>query len=257
MVHSFDVFLIYHFSLFFMPYILVTICARGGSKGIPGKNIKKIAGKPLLAYTADIARSFAKKVNADLVLSTDSEEIIRIGKECGIPVTYLRPAELANDICSKCDAIKDVMLWMENSLGKKYDFVVDLDITSPIRSMNDIEKCLEMAEKEKDLLTLFSVSPCGRNPYFNMVEQKSDGFYGVVKDAGDITSRQTSPKVYDINGSIYVYRREALDREKPRAITDRTKVFVMDHICFDLDEPEDYDYMEYLMSKGKLKDFMR
>lgn len=232
--------------------ILVTLCARGGSKGIPGKNIKLIAGKPLLSYTAIIAEKFAKTINADLALSTDSKEIIEIGKEYGIPVNYLRPEELANDICSKCDAIKDLMLWMEKNKGIKYDFVIDLDITSPIRTMEDISKCLKIAESDPRILTVFSVSPCGRNPYFNMVEEKNDGFYRVVKEAGDITSRQTSPKVYDINGSIYVYRREALDREKPRAVTERTKVFIMDHICFDLDEPSDYDYMEFLLSSGRL-----
>lgn len=234
-----------------MKNILITICARGGSKGIPGKNIKPVGGKPLLAYTIGIARKIAEKHGADIVLSTDSEQIKDVGKEYGLPSDYTRPDYLANDTCGKADAIKDAMLYAENNNGKRYDFIVDLDVTSPIRTVKDIEESIKMLESDSDALTIFSVNPCSRNPYFNMVEHKDNGFYNVVL-GGIYTTRQSAPKVYDMNASIYVYRREALDCEKPKAVTDRSLVYVMDHICFDLDEPADYDYLAYLLDTKKI-----
>lgn len=232
--------------------ILVTICARGGSKGIPGKNIKPVGGRPLLAYTADIAKKYVAKTGADIALSTDSDAIRQVAEECGIVCDYRRPDYLADDVIGKPEAIRDVMLWAEKAHNKRYDYVLDLDVTSPIRTLADVEKCVEMMLERPDALTVFSVSPCGRNPYFNMVEEKKDGFCKVVCE-GIYTARQQAPKVYDINGSIYVYAREALDKEFPRAVTDRTLVYVMDHLCFDLDEPGDYDYLAYLLDTGKLK----
>lgn len=231
---------------------LITICARGGSKGIPGKNIKPVGGVPLLAYTAKIALEFARIHGADIVLSTDSEDIRRVGAEAGVPTDYERPDFLANDICGKPEAIKDVLFYAEKHYGKRYDFVIDLDVTSPIRTLEDIGNCVRMIEENKDALTIFSVNPCARNPYFNQVEESKDGYCHVVL-AGRYTSRQSAPKVYDMNGSIYVYRREALDCEDPRAVTPRSIVYVMDHICFDLDEPADYDYLSYLIETGKIK----
>ena len=232
--------------------ILVTVCARGGSKGIPGKNIKEVGGKPLIAYTIDAARKFAESVGADLELSTDSEEIIKTAAAYGLKSDYRRPDYLANDTCGKPEAIRDLMLYAEKAHGKKYDYVVDLDVTSPIRTQEDIHKCLEMMGEHPDALTVFSVSPCGRNPYFNQVQDSGDGYYRVVM-AGRYKSRQTAPKVYDINGSIYVYRPESLLCEDPKVVTDRTIVYVMDHVCFDLDEPDDYDRLVYMLDSGKIK----
>lgn len=232
---------------------LVTICARGGSKGIPGKNIKPVGGKPLLAYSAGIAVRFAEEHGFDLAFSTDSEEIKRVGGEYGLPTDYTRPDYLADDVIGKPEAIKDLMLWAEKRYGKTYDYVIDLDVTSPIRTVQDIESCLDMITGNPECMTVFSVSPCGRNPYFNQVSERKDGFYGVAIGDGNVTARQKAPKVYDINGSIYVYRRDALDCANPKAISPRTLVYVMQHLCFDLDEPQDYDYLAFLMDTGRLK----
>lgn len=234
-----------------MSNILITICARGGSKGIPGKNIKPVNGKPLLWYTASVARTISEKYNADIIVSTDSEEIKKVASECGLTTGYTRPDYLANDTCGKPDAIKDALLYAENNHRKKYDFIVDLDVTSPIRTVEDIKGCISSIENCEDALTIFSVNPCARNPYFNMVQEKENGFFGVVL-GGRYKTRQSAPKVYDMNASIYVYRREALDCENPKAITERSLIYVMDHICFDLDEPSDYDYLSYLLETGKI-----
>lgn len=232
--------------------ILLTICARGGSKGIPGKNIKPIGGRPLLAYTADAAKAFAADHNADLILSTDSEAIRAVGAAEGLRTDYVRPDYLANDTIGKVEAIKDVVGWMEKATGKRYDVVIDLDVTSPIRTQADIEGTLKALTDNAEALTAFSVNPCGRNPYFCMVEKKANGFYKEVAE-GCFDSRQTCPKVYDMNGSVYAYRREAImDREHPRAVTERSEIYVMPHICFDLDEPADYDYLSFLMQTGRI-----
>lgn len=232
--------------------ILITICARGGSKGIPGKNIKPVGGRPLIAYTIGIAGRVAGLHGADIVLSTDSEQIREVARCYGLSTDYDRPAFLANDTCSKCDAIKDAMLYAEKVHRKRYDCVVDLDVTSPIRTTEDVERSIALMESNPEALTVFSVNPCARNPYFNMVKEKGDGYYGVVL-GGRYTTRQSAPKVYDMNASIYVYRREALDRENPRAVTDRSLVYVMDHVCFDLDEPSDYDYLAFLLDTGRIR----
>lgn len=231
--------------------LLLTICARGGSKGIPGKNIKELCGVPLIGYTIAAAKQFADRHDCRIVVSTDSEQIKEVCRHYGLDCPYSRPDSLANDTVGKPDAIRDVMLWAEKQYAVRYDAVLDLDVTSPIRTLDDIECCVRLLEDSPEALTVFSVNPCARNPYFCVVEEKSNGFYGLVKQ-GNFTSRQTSPAVYDMNGSIYVYRREALDRTNPRAVTDRSLVYVMPHICFDLDEPEDYDYLEYLVSRGKI-----
>ncbi len=234
-----------------MDNILITICARGGSKGIPGKNIKPVAGKPLILYTVELAQKFADQHGADIALSTDSEEIREVASQAGLISDYRRPDFLANDTCGKVDAIKDVVRFHENKLGKRYDFVIDLDVTSPIRTLDDIERCLATIRGDKGALTIFSVNPCQRNPYFNMVEQKGNGYYNVVCQ-GRFDSRQSAPKVYDMNASIYVYRREVFEAEHPRAVTERSLIQVMDHICFDLDELADYDYLSYLLATGKI-----
>lgn len=234
-----------------MDNILITICARGGSKGIPGKNIKEVGGKPLIAYSIRAAKAFARQCGADIILSTDSDSIKETAAQCGLPTEYKRPDYLANDTIGKPHAIKAAMLHAESIHGKRYDYVIDLDVTSPIRTLDDIATCLDMIKADQDALTIFSVNPCARNPYFCMVQQKDSGYYGLVIDS-KFTTRQSSPKVYDMNGSIYVYRRQALDCDDPRAVTPRSLIYVMDHICFDLDEPSDYDYLSYLVDTGRI-----
>lgn len=233
--------------------ILITICARGGSKGIPGKNIKMMNGKPLIWYTIQTAKQFQKEVgDCDIVLSTDSDEIIRVAAECGLPSDYKRPDYLANDTCGKMDAIKDAVEHYEAQYSKKYDYVLDMDVTSPLRNVDDLKSALDVIEKEKGAVNLYSVSPASRNPYFNMVEKKANGFYNLVKDDVLSLSRQTAPVVYEQNASFYFYRREFFDLGYKSSDTDRSTIYLVPHICFDLDNPLDFEIMSYLLSNGKL-----
>lgn len=231
---------------------LITICARGGSKGIPGKNIKPIAGKPLIGYSIDCARKVQKAIGADIILSTDSEEITAVAASLGLETPYHRPAELANDTCGKLDAISHAWEWAEEHFGCRYDYVLDLDCTAPLRNLEDVLAGFGILEKDAKALDLFSVSPAARNPYFNMVEQKESGYFDLVKDGSAFTSRQSAPKVYDMNASYYIYRRAFFEQGLRDPNTPLSLVYVMPHRCFDLDEPVDFDFMEYLLENGKL-----
>jgi CMP-N,N'-diacetyllegionaminic acid synthase len=234
--------------------ILVTICARGGSKGIPGKNIKLIAGKSLLAYTIDLTNRFPKEWNAKVALSTDDAEIKEVAAAHGVYTEYQRPDFLATDSAGKIDTIKDLLFYEETLVSYQYDYVLDLDVTSPLRTLEDIEKALELIIAHPEAKNLFSVNNAARNPYFNMVEENSNGFYSLIKTNpdGSIMTRQSAPKVYDMNASFYWYRRTFFDTNSKSAITDKSLIYIMNHICFDLDHTVDFLFMEYLLEKNKL-----
>lgn len=234
--------------------VLITICARGGSKGIPGKNIKLLNGKPLMGYSIDVAKQFQTKfAQTDIALSTDSCEIIQVAESCGLKSEYKRPDYLANDTVGKIDAIKDVLVYSEDKCGSKYDFVLDLDVTSPLRNMTDLETAFNLLYSDVNAVNLFSVSEAGRSPYFNMVEQKDNGYYAQVKaPQGDVFTRQSAPAVYDLNASFYFYRRAFFDLGYKGAITDKSLIYKVPHTCFDLDHPIDFDIISFLMENGKL-----
>lgn len=231
--------------------ILITLCARGGSKGIPGKNIKLINGKPLIGYTAEQALALSEKLKATIELSTDSDEIAAIAGEQGIDTRYRRPAELATDSAGKIDVLYDVLRYSENVYKKKFDYLIDLDVSAPLRSVDDVLKGLDILQANADALNLFSVSKAHRNPYFNMVEKGSDGFYQLIKK-GTFKTRQESPEVLDMNASFYIYRKSFFESQCKSAITDRSLVFRMDHLSFDLDEPLDFEFMGWLLENRKL-----
>lgn len=236
-----------------MNNILVTICARGGSKGIPGKNIKSLMGKPLIGYSIELAKRIHEKTAADLSLSSDDETIINVASGLGLSTNYRRPAPLASDSAGKIDAIAHLLLWEEKFNTKEYDYVIDLDVTSPLRTLADVMNCFDVLQSNPAALNIFSVSPARRNPYFNMVEEGEYGFCRIVKTSNVAQfSRQLAPKVFDINGSFYIYRRNFFTSGMRSAITDRSLMFPVPHTCFDLDEVEDFEFMEFLMMNNKL-----
>lgn len=233
--------------------ILITICARGGSKGIPGKNIKVIAGKPLINYSLEIAQKLAQKYNAKIAISTDDTLIKQAAEEFSVYTDYMRPNFLATDTAGKIPTIKDLILYEESLINNNYEYILDLDVTSPLRNLEDLEKSFEML-LASDAITLFSVNPASRNPYFNMVEEKENGFFSLVKTNtdGNVMTRQSAPKVYDLNASFYWYKREFFDTGSISPITDKSMVYIMNHICFDLDHPIDFSFMEFLLDNDKL-----
>lgn len=234
--------------------LLITICARGGSKGIPGKNIKQLNGKPLIGYSIEIAKQVQSKYkNVNIALSTDSVEIANVAEGFGLFTDYKRPEYLANDTVGKIDAIKDILLYTESKEQIKYDYVLDLDVTSPLRNLADIENAFNIIQSDSNAMNLFSVSEAGRSPYFNMVEKKENGYFSLVKKIqGDVFTRQAAPKVYDLNASFYIYRRAFFDLGYKGVITDRSLIYNVSHICFDLDHPIDFEIISFLIENNKL-----
>jgi CMP-N,N'-diacetyllegionaminic acid synthase len=231
---------------------LVTICARGGSKGIPGKNIRHLNDIPLIAYTIQIAQEFAKLNNADVAISTDDPQIKNTAQEYGIFTEYTRPERLATDSAGKIDAIADLLLYQENKDNKIFDYVLDLDVTSPLRTLDDLVRAFETLKDDNKALNLFSVNNSTRNPYFNMVEQKEDGYYDLVKRSGTILTRQSAPNVYDLNASFYFYKKEFFTKGLRTVFTERSLIYLMPHLCFDLDHPVDFEFLEFLITSNKL-----
>ena len=229
---------------------LITICARGGSKGILGKNIRQLNGRPLIAYTIEIANAFIQKFGGDISLSTENREIKRIAENYGLSTEYQRPDDLATDDAGKMAVIQDLLVYEESNRKIKYDLVLDLDVSSPLRNLADLTAALKLISNDSRALNLFSVNPASRNPYFNMVEQQKNGYYGLIKK-GVFLTRQSSPEVYDLNASFYFFKREFFE-EGCSTINDRSMIYIMPHICFDLDHPIDFDFMEYLLINNKL-----
>lgn len=234
--------------------ILITLCARGGSKGIPGKNIKELAGIPLIAYSIKTAKKFASKFkNVIIELSTDSEQIKGIANQYGLNSEYTRPEKLASDEVGKIDAIKDILEYSEGINNCRFDYILDLDVTSPLRTLDDLLLAFDLIKNNDPALNLFSVSKADRSPYFNMVEKKENGYYTLVKKSKThVLTRQSAPNVFSMNASFYFYKRAFFDADLKSAITDFSLIYEMPHICFDLDEPIDFEFISYLILNNKL-----
>jgi CMP-N,N'-diacetyllegionaminic acid synthase len=229
--------------------ILITICARGGSKGIPGKNIKDLNGKPLIYYSLNTASQFAEVIGkADIILSTDDAEIKETVNSLSFSVdtSYTRPDFLASDTAGKIDAIQDVIQYAEATRKKSYDYIIDLDVTSPLRTVNDLQEALNTLLAHPDAYNIFSVSPANRNPYFNMVEETGNGYFSTCKQGAFLT-RQSAPKVYDMNASFYIYTAAFFRDGQKKAITDKSLVYEVPHLCFDLDHQVDFTMMSLMM----------
>lgn len=231
--------------------ILITICARAGSKGIPGKNIKPINGIPLINYTINSAKLFANLYNSEIAISTDDVKIAAICKSQGIEISYKRPKSLSSDSTGKLDTIYDLLNFYENLRDHKYDYILDLDVTSPLRTVEDLIQAFEILQKNEKALNIFSVNKANKNPYFNMVEQKKDGYYDLSKK-GDFLTRQSASQVFELNASFYFYKRNFFDSDSKKVINSYSLIYEMKHVCFDLDHPIDFEFMSYLIENNKL-----
>lgn len=223
--------------------LCATICARGGSSGLPGKNIKLLAGKPLIVHT--IEQAFACPRIERVFVSTDSPEIAEVARSAGADVPGLRPAELATATAAKMPVIRHLVGLME-AQGIAVSRIVDLDPTSPLRLVNDIESCLDLLDVHTDVV--ITGYPAEKNPYFNMVEAKADSNIGLVKSLpGGVVARQQAPVVYAMNASVYVWHRHTLDL----GLWDgRVKLHVMPRErSIDIDTPIDFRLVELLLAE--------
>lgn len=228
-----------------MSKILYFIPARGGSKGIPGKNIKPFAGKPLICHSIDQARAFAP--DADICLSTDSPEIAAVAENHGLAVPFLRPAALATDSATTQDAIIHALDFYRDR-GIDYDTVVLLQPTSPLRTVEQIAGAMELYRDGIDMVV--SVREAATNPYYNAFETDSDGYLHISKGDGLYTRRQDAPKVWEYNGAIYVISSASL-RRMPMGRFPRRVMFPMPaESSVDLDTPLDWLTAESILKKS-------
>lgn len=204
--------------------ILCTICARAGSKGLKDKNFLKIKKKYLISYTLEVAKK--AKIFKDIVVSTDSRKLIRLSKNYKKIVFLKRPKKLATDRADKIDAIRHALLELEKKNKITYDLIFDLDATSALRKSKDIVNALNIFKK-KNAENLFSVNESRRNPYFNVVEKKNNKIKLVKKVKKKITRRQDAPKTYDMNASIYIWRRDILLKSN-NIFREKTEIYIMD-----------------------------
>ena len=229
-----------------MNKILCTICMRGGSKGVPGKNLRNLHGKPLMAYTIDQAKQSA--LFDHVIVSTDSVEIAETAKQYGAEVWFLRPAELATDTAPKLPVVRHALLESEKHYGHEFDILVDLDATSPLRSVQDIKSSYDQFDAgSADIL--ITGSPSRKNPYFNMVEIEDGQVRKVKESQSPPARRQDSPLVYDMNASIYIWKRRAL-LECKTLFTDKTSLYVMpEGRSIDVDTELDWELVEFIIGK--------
>lgn len=236
--------------------ILFTICGRAGSKGIKNKNIRKFLGYHLPLYTLSAIDLYLKKhqnLSADIVFNTDSEELIQIANTNGLRDvnTIRREEKLGGDSVAKIEVILDCLNQMEIIKQKRYNMVVDLDITSPLRTVRDIENLVNK-KLETDCDVVFSVTDSRRNPYFNMVKKNEKG-YGKVIESNFVT-RQEAPEIFDMNASMYAYNSEYL--KSGRGVLDGYSEIIKmyDTGILDLDHENDFELMEviakYLFEKN-------
>lgn len=229
--------------------ILVTICARKGSKRVKNKNLREIGGKPLIAHTIETAKTWGK---ADkIIVSTDSEEIAEISKQFGAEVPFIRPAELASDSAPKLPVIKHAVEYLRNFENESFDLIVDLDPTSPLRTVEDIENAYKIMVDEKPV-NLFSVCLARKNPYFNMVELNENGYAHLSKQLKNPVFRmQDTPLVYEMNASIYIYWTAELF-EIENVITESSMIYEMPaERSVDIDSEVDFKLVKLLMNEGK------
>ena len=223
--------------------ILCTICARGGSKGLPNKNLLKIGDKSLIGHTL----TQAKAIDAIdcIIVSSDSNEILKEGEIYAADILLQRSAKLASDDAGKIDAIIDCLKHAESNLNKHFDYVIDLDVTSPLRNLIDIENCLEFT-KDQGFKNLITVTNSKKNPYFNQIEITNEGPQ-LVKSGHNIKGRQSAPKVYDMNASIYVWSRDFLINEKTLFSRDTIVYDMPEERSLDIDNELDFKIVKHLI----------
>lgn len=229
--------------------ILFTICGRAGSKGVKNKNLRNFCGKPLAYLTVSVIDLYLKQhpdIEADVVVNSDSKELLHLLSNNGLLKIYTieRDASLAGDIIGKIAVIKDCLVKMEQRHQKTYDVIVDLDITSPLRTVRDLEavinKHISSGASGADVTT--TVAPARRNPYFNQVKKTEHGFKKVIES--DFTARQQAPEIYDMNASIYAYKPEYLKTGKGVLDGYCEMVEMYDTAVLDLDHENDFELME-------------
>ncbi|MEJ1921594.1 acylneuraminate cytidylyltransferase family protein [Microbacterium sp. KHB019] len=214
---------------------------------MPGKNLRIVAGRPLFGHS--VAQAVATGLFDEVVVSSDSDEILALAPTFGATGVIRRPPEMATDTAGKVPAIAHAVRSTEDRTGARYDVCVDLDATSPLRTVDDIRTAVSMFEEVRPE-SLITGSEARRNPYFNLVEEQPDGTVAVSKKPDDaVLRRQDAPRCFDMNGSIYVWRRESLLEDQVVFLPSTILYEMPAERSIDVDSEFDFRIVEWLMDQ--------
>lgn len=225
--------------------ILAIIPARGGSKGIPNKNIIDLCGKPLIQYSIDAAKN--SKYIDKVIISTDSEKIAEVSKRYGADVPFLRPESISGDSAKSSDVVVHSIEFLESECEEKYDYIILLQPTSPLRTTKHIDEAISVCiDNNKE--SLVSVKEVSENPVI-MRTIENDKLNEVLRFNGDNLRRQDLPKFYIFNGSIYITTVDFI-KNKRIFVDDSTIPFIMDYkVSIDIDNMIDLKVAEYIINE--------
>mgnify|MGYP006137917485 CR=1 FL=1 len=229
-----------------MKYIAL-ICARGGSKGVPKKNIKPLGGVPLIGWSINIAKKIDKI--SRIIVSTDSEEIAEVAKNYGAEVPFIRPSELSKDNSSEWRVWQHALCYLEENNEEFLDGLIILPPTAPLRGIEDIEKCISEYEKGNVDLVI-TTSDAHRNPYFNMVIKNENNFCSLAIKGKKIVRRQDAPKVYDMTTVAYVVTPDYVHKYNGIFEGLVRSVNIPIERAIDIDTPLDFKIAEFLLSNN-------
>ncbi|MBD5225598.1 MAG: acylneuraminate cytidylyltransferase family protein [Bacteroidales bacterium] len=227
---------------------LIIIPARSGSKGIPGKNIKPLAGKPLIAYSIDTAHEICRRRGlqpSHILVSTDSEEIASVAETYGAPTIYRRPPELATDTAGSREMMLHAAEWAQ-SQGVDFDYILLLQPTSPLRTADDTEQCMRLYESELPDMAV-TVREASANPYYNCFETAPDGSLQISKGDGMLTRRQDAPHAWEFNGAVYAINPKSLAAMPMGRFPRRIPSEMPPERSIDLDTPLDWEIAEVVI----------
>lgn len=234
-----------------MKNILITICGRAGSKGFKNKNLKTFLGTPLVYYTAAIAEDFKKRLveecTTTICLNTDSKDLQNLVNTKYKDIELIdRAEELGGDKVPKMAVWHNSLDILESKFNKKFDYVIDLDITSPLRQIDDVVNAYKNKIENKGCQLVYSVCESRRNPYFNMV--KVENGFATKFAQSNFTTRQEAPAVYDMNASIYVIDADYLRNDKENMLLNaKSTIYEMyDTAVLDIDSEQDFEFMEII-----------
>lgn len=224
---------------------LAIVTARGGSKGLKGKNIKELCGKPLINYTIDAAMK--SKYIKRVVVSTDNEDIAKVAKKAGAEIPCMRPEDLATDNASSIDVVLHMINYLKETENYNPEFIILLQPTSPLRDYKHIDEAIEKLLKT-DMDAIVSVCESEVNPYWSNIfnGEKLEYF---IEEGKKITRRQDLPNVYRINGAIYAIKTNVFIEEKTFEPESLTGYIMSSKDSIDIDEALDFKLAEIIMEE--------
>lgn len=230
-----------------MSHVVCVVCARSGSKSVRDKNIRPLMGKPLLAHSVEAA--VASGIFDFVVVTSDSPAYLKIADDYGADFLVQRPENLSGDGVTKLGAIEHAVSCLEKEKSIKFDTIVDLDVTSPLRTVDDIKGALKLFRQE-GVTSVITGCQSHRSPYTNLVERDDSGFVRVSKPTEKVLSRrQESPECFDMNASVYVWKREVF-YSNPKVFYDDTLLYEMPfERSWDVDNEIDLELVGFLMSR--------